>query len=442
MRLIDADSALRCGWTAATVVLVACSGGADSTALLLECARLRNEGSLQAVCAAHVLHGIRGAEAERDAAFVKALCAKQNVDCRFVAVDAPSYAKEAGLSLETAARELRRTALEAERLRVSADTIALAHQREDQAETLLMHLSRGCALKGLVGMQPVTGCVSRPLLDVSRTDILHYLAESGQDYIEDSTNADDALMRNHFRHRILPPLTIYNPRAVEAIAGASKRFWEDETYLTELAKAALISCKGSRKALSALPKPLRYRALRELLSDAPLLTENDLSRLDALLTKQSGRSATLCCGQLVQTEGDALVFNAAAAQSYELPLPIGVRVRTPYGTMEVLHVEKAHFPCAANDAYVDANAARGALRLRSPRAGDRFTPFGMKGTKLLSDYFTDKGVARGRRVCPLVCDDAGILLVTGHTIAERARVTKDTKNILCFHYEEDTNDVG
>lgn len=180
-----------CGLHKNSAVLAAFSGGADSTALVLELARLSRQGELGAVYAAHYHHGIRGGEAERDLAFCRALCQRLGIPFLFERGDVPAAAREKGISVESAARELRYGFLRRAAARTGAEAVALGHHREDQAETVLMHLIRGSGLRGLGGMAPQSGLYVRPLLEAGKEDILAYLAERGESFCTDSTNAGD-----------------------------------------------------------------------------------------------------------------------------------------------------------------------------------------------------------------------------------------------------------
>ncbi len=172
-------------------VLVALSGGADSVALLL-C--LRELG--YTVSAAHLHHGLRGAEADRDADFVRDICQKLRIPCQIEQVDVATYAKTQGLSIETAARQLRYAFLGRALVQSGATVIATAHTASDNLETVLHHLMRGTGTRGLAGIPPVRGNIVRPLLAVTREQVEGYLQLQAQDYITDSTNADAAFTRN------------------------------------------------------------------------------------------------------------------------------------------------------------------------------------------------------------------------------------------------------
>lgn len=217
-------------------VVVGLSGGPDSVFLLyvLHTLQARIGFTLRAV---HVHHGIRGAEADRDAAFSEKLCAKLAVPFWAVHVDAPSYAAQHGLSLEEAARILRYEALETARQQLTTPTawVAVAHHLDDQAETVLHNLVRGAGLRGLAGMENRRNHVIRPLLSIKREDILKWLEQNNIPYVTDSTNADPHYTRNRIRSTVLPELREINPEASAHIAHSAALLREADAYFHALA---------------------------------------------------------------------------------------------------------------------------------------------------------------------------------------------------------------
>ena len=186
-------------------VLVAVSGGADSTALLCFFCEIRETYPISVSCA-HVEHGIRGAASEGDMRFVKALCEQKNVPFYGGRVDAPGYARAHGCGLEEAARALRYDFLEKTAEAVGTDAIALAHHRGDQAETVLLHAARGSDIRGLCAMRWRRGKLIRPLLDAEPEALRAYLRRIGQPWREDETNACEDYARNRIRRSVLPAL--------------------------------------------------------------------------------------------------------------------------------------------------------------------------------------------------------------------------------------------
>ena len=266
---------------AGCTVLCAVSGGADSVCLLDLVRRL---GDVTVLCA-HFDHGIRGAESARDAAFVEALCKEWGVPFFPGRGDVPAYAAANGLSIETAAREMRYAFLERTAKEQGADVIATAHNLNDNAETILFRMARGTGLRGLTGIPAQRGRIVRPLLQTPRRDIEEYLTARGIPHVEDSTNAETDAARNRIRLDVLPRLESIHPGAAAGIARMSETLAEDEAFLASLAeeKLALWGEAIPGAELCALPRPVARRALARWLGG-----ELSRERFDALLRFAAG----------------------------------------------------------------------------------------------------------------------------------------------------------
>lgn len=428
-------------WTACGVserdgVLAAVSGGADSVALLLELKRLQRNGLIARVEAAHLHHGIRK-EADADAAFVRALCERLGVPLWVERVDVPALQRERGESTELAARNARYAFLERVRASRSLDSIALGHHRDDQAETVLLHLLRGSGTDGLAGMRLRSGRLIRLLLHTPKETILAYLREQNEPYCTDATNFETDATRNRIRLAVMPVLETVNPAAKKALAEAAAHVSTDADYLNACADEALAACGTDRERLKALAAPIRLRVLKRLLPYDDY-ERADLVRLDTLLTDgQTGDCATLKNGVVAWLDHRRLRIGTPNVTPFCIPVPRSGSVRLPEGTLTVETVERPKVPCGGFDAYIDADRLEGDVIARTMHAGDRFTPFGMHGSRLLSDYLTDRKVPRFERGMPILCDGRGIVFVAGHTIDERMRVSAETNHILHYHYEED-----
>ena len=442
MLILREDALIRCGVRRCDRVLVALSGGADSVALLLAFRSALERGRIASLGAAHLNHGIRGEEADRDESFCRDLCASIGVPFYARRVDVPALAKQSGQSLEAAAR-IARYAFLNEVLKTGGYTLlATAHHRDDQAETLLLHLLRGCGTDGLAGMRERTGALIRPLLTVSRNEILAYLDERGQPYCTDSTNNDDDALRNRIRHAVLPLLDTLRPDASKAIAETAALVGTDADYLNAEADR-LFESVGDRASLAALPDALRLRVLKRYLP-YDSYDRLDLKKLDALLTAKNGAQRDLKQGYVAWAFGDRLTVKKRGdspfdREPYCVSLAIGETVSIPHGTVTAAAVKNASFPCDARTAYLNRDAIQGNLTVRSLRAGDRFTPLGMKGHKLVSDCFIDRKVQREDRAVPVVEDETGILWVAGLTVDERARVS-DGDKVVQLRWESETID--
>ena len=447
MLLVTEETLRACRLTGREAVVCAFSGGPDSTALLLELVRLRDEGRIGPLYAAHFEHGIRGQESREDLAFCRDLCLRLGVPLFSESGDVPAFAAGESLSLETAARQLRYRFLRRLKGALGADCIALAHHRDDQAETVLLHLIRGSGMTGLTGMAPRSGDLVRPLLGVGRTDILAFLEEHDQSWRLDSTNLSLDQTRSRLRQQVMEPLGAINPRAAEHIAACADRLRTEDAFLDGLAQKALGEARGSRRALAALPPVLQSRVALLLLRQATDdFTEADVVRLTDLFSLPSGRTVPLRGHLVARADGDRLTIGPAAEEEdYFAELPVGASVTTPWGVYTAQWVAERKIPCPAHEAYVDGDRLKGSLMLRQARAGDRFTPLGMSGSKLLSDYYIDRKMGHDARRTPIVLDGEGPVFIPGGTVADRVKIGQDTKRVLHIIFtkgEESHEEVG
>lgn len=314
-----------------SVVTAAVSGGADSTAMLHLLLSLREPLGIQ-VRAAHFHHHLRGPEADRDEAFCRGLCDGWGVELTCGGADVAAYAKARHLGLESAARALRYQFFES-----LGGPVATAHTADDNLETLLLHLTRGAALRGLGGIPPARGNIVRPVLCLTRAEIEAYLAENGLDFVSDSTNDLDFCPRNRVRRHVVPALQAENPAAAEAALAAAAALRADEALLQSQADQWLEKSRlpGGLSAaiLSQAPKPLRLRALRRVLEAAApgRLTSAHLEAADALLSAGPSAGADLP-GLRLRREYEKLLWTAP--ENWEFSpffLPFGASRPLPGG---------------------------------------------------------------------------------------------------------------
>ncbi len=435
-RLIGTKELAACGCGPDERVLVAFSGGADSTALLLTMKERLSEGEIGGLFAAHLNHGIRGESANRDQRFCESLCNELNIPFASENADVPAYAKATGQSLEQAARELRYEFLERARRSFSADVIMTAHHRDDQAETVLLHLIRGSGTCGLTGMKPRNGFIVRPMLNVGKEEILAYLTEKKASYCDDETNEENSLARNRIRNELIPILRSYNPGISEALCKTATLCAEDDlllNHLSEEAEREISDGTGfNRTALGSLPVALSSRIVRRrLLAQDGNVTEADIRRVLALARAQTGTKIELPGGIYAWTDAKMQYIGAyPETMSYEIAfVPEGKSV-TPRGTFISERVSRWKPTKDGNEAYLDKNALPEGLVVRSRKDGDRFYPLGAPGERKLSDVLTDRKISKEQRDMPLLCCGNQVYYAAGITCSERVKVTPQTQEIL------------
>ena len=289
-------------------VLVGVSGGADSIALLT----ILVESGYSCI-AAHCNFHLRGDESLRDEQFVREYARKLDVPFLMTDFDTRKYAADRHLSIEMAARELRYGWFEEQRAGTGAQAVAVAHHRDDSVETLLMNLVRGTGIRGMSGIRPRNGFVVRPLLAVSREDILEWLAGRGLTYVTDSTNLSDAYTRNFIRLRVLPLLEEINPSVKDAIARTSEHLSAAEAvylHVVEEARNAVVE-QGDRLSIAALmrypsPDAILYELLKTYGFTRPVAEDVYLS-----LTKESGKTFFSSTHRLIKDQVAYLVTEPA-----------------------------------------------------------------------------------------------------------------------------------
>ena len=289
-------------------VIAGISGGTDSVCLLFMLLKLQKELGF-ALMAVHVNHGIRGAEAERDEAYVKRLCRQWNVRLKVYRENVPAYAKEHGMTEEEAGRDIRRTCFCKVLKEWGGTKIALAHHENDNVETLLWNLCRGTGIRGLGGIAPVNDVWIRPLLCVKRREIESYLKKRGISYCTDTTNADRRYMRNRIRMDVIPYLEdCVNTESVSHMGKTMERMYELEQYILEEVGQYKESCTGWKNGrriirqteYTKIPKALRDNVLHEILCETAGrrkdIEEVHVQMLRDLFTKQVGKRIDLPYG--------------------------------------------------------------------------------------------------------------------------------------------------
>jgi tRNA(Ile)-lysidine synthase len=432
-------------------LLVAVSGGPDSIALLSILARMAPAWRLTLV-AVHFNYQLRGTESDGDETFVSALCRERRIP---LLIRRPTLVKEKQQSsLQALARDARYAAMKSIAHEIGADRIVVGHTANDQAETVLMWMLRGAGLTGLSGMPFIReALIVRPLLAVSREEILEYLKTEGIQYRKDSSNESARYRRNRIRRELVPVMEQIAPATIRLLQRQANLLREDDLYLEQVVLelySSLVSrdAEGAqrfdRQAFAAIPGALQRRIVRLMLrKDDPKKRASSARSVDDVrkfaLTATQGAGLVLRQIELTR-EGDAirislrgtkrsgLVIPIEVAEQHELPMPIPSTVYWP-GTRQEIQVQVVVREAAeaflkmpaANCAVFDADRVSEPLVVRSWRHGDRFYPCGMKGkSKKLQDLFTDMKVDRQeRKSIPLLAAPEGILWVIGRRQDER-----------------------
>lgn len=438
-------------------VLAAVSGGPDSVALLL-LLRAWQEALNLTLAVVHIHHGIRGLEADGDAAFADDLGSRLGVPVFTRRVEVLSAGKKINSSLQALAREKRYEALSEAGCQWQADRIALGHTQDDQAETVLLWMIRGAGSQGLAGMSSHrTDKFIRPLLHVPRAEILDYLAAKGTSFREDTSNAKPIYLRNRVRQELVPMLRRFNPSITRTLSRQATILRDETDYLDRLATTAFESVTEDlrtdelivkRPDLLMLPVALQRRVVAkafQYLNKAIVTPRFDAVQevIDQVLHGQSGSRTTRGSFEIMR-EYDRLCFRSRdsqrggcqARQPVCIPVAVGQPIVWPL-TGQTIRANLTAGPVDAipTDRYTalfDAAAISRALTVRTWQNGDVFCPSGLHGKKKkIQDFFSDiKLSASKRRAVPILVAPEGIVWVGGYRADERFQVTRDTTEIL------------
>lgn len=433
--------------------IIALSGGADSVSLLLVLKHLESELGIS-LEAAHCNFHLRGDESLRDEEFCKQLCRRLHVPLHLVHFDTHAYADLHHVSIEMAARDLRYAYFEQLRRDISAADICVAHHRDDSVETLLLNLVRGTGLRGLRGIQPRNAHIIRPLLSHSRQQIEHYLDALGESYVTDSTNIHNDVKRNKIRLNVIPLLRELNPSVSQSIFETSLRVTEalkifDDAIQHAIADVTTPQTQNSKLKTQNSPliisvprlkqQPSPEYTLHEILSPRGFTSAQIEQIYTSLDTNPTGKIITSCTHELV-FDRSTLILQPQTPTPLVRPMHIpetGTYVLSDNLKLKVETEEcgDRYEPSRTADcASLDASDIKFPLTLRHIQPGDRFVPFGMTGTKLVSDYLTDRKKNIFEKRAQLVLTDAQqrILWLVGERTDNRFRITPNTQQALCL----------
>lgn len=439
-------------------VVIAFSGGIDSTALMYILNSLKDQLKIK-LFAAHLNHGIRGNEAGLDADFAKRTAAKLSLPIIIEDIDVPSFAKSNKLNLEDAARRIRYEFLERAAAKFGADRIALAHNADDNIETFLMRLIRGTGMKGLEGIPPVRDKLIRPMIDVHRVDIEKYLRSKKISARIDRTNYETKYLRNRVRRDLIPALMSYNPKIKEQIIKTISTARTINSFIMAEAEKALkgmtalkaadeikIDIKKFNGADPAIKGEILRLAIEHVKKD---LEDIYLVHIDDILSQtMKNRAEVDLPGVYVMIKNGMITISRSKPEKIEAA-PFLHRLEVPgeirdAGSGFIIEADlmdavplselRAKDPYRA---YLDYDKIAKPLIVRNRRAGDVFSPLGLKGKKKLQDIFVDGKLDIDKRdSIPVIEDGEKIVWVVGYRMSEEAKVTPGTKKIVMLSAKE------
>lgn len=443
-------------------VVVGVSGGPDSLALLHALKTLAPELGLK-LQVAHLNHQLRGAASDADEQFVLATAREWGLPSASAQWDVSGFARESGLSIEEAARNLRYQFLLGVATQAKANTIAVAHNADDQVETILLHFLRGAGLSGLRGMGYKTGIHStvtgahvalvRPLLDVPRAEIEAYCVENNLEPRQDASNQDTTILRNRLRHDVIPYLETINPNFREVVRHSGLSLSGDYDYIQQnvlgifdrMTRASEGAFVFDRKWFRALPVNLQRGVLREAVARLKRIKNVGFKHIESArvvaVDKDAGAEATLPQGLLLVVGYDDFTVGE------QIPLPNaplllnGESVRLKVGDEQLLPdsdwgvrvvQDNGQRTTDRWELVLDAEKLTGPLVLRPRQPGERFSPLGMEGKhKSLHEFMIDEKIPRHLRdLVPILADDEKVLWVVGYRKDERASVSELSPDLI------------
>lgn len=410
-------------------ILVGLSGGADSVALL---SILKELG--YCLFAAHCHFALRGEESDRDRNFAKQIASQMGIPFIEVKFDTHKYAAEKKISIEMACRELRYEWFETQRIALGCRYLAVAHHRDDSVETVLINLIRGTGISGLTGIAPLNGTIIRPILSLSREDVEEYIRIQGLSYVTDSTNHETIYVRNKIRNRILPMMKEINPSVCEAIETTAVHLRETELIYRNSINKIISEIADVRNEvtyinLQQLSQQTSVRTiLYEILKNYGFVT-SQLNDIISSFNEESGKRFFSLSHRIIKDRDRLIVAPLGKEDNYLISYPAEEMLQIEYLSIDDL----PPFTRNKNCAYFDADKLPNNLMVRHWRMGDRFLPFGMKGTQKLSDYFTTHkfSLLQKEQIWLLVAAE-DILWLVGERQSDKYKITSTTKKVAKF----------
>ncbi|MBQ1732555.1 MAG: tRNA lysidine(34) synthetase TilS [Bacteroidales bacterium] len=415
-----------------TRLLCAVSGGIDSMVML----SLLNEMNYECVVA-HCNFGLRGDESDGDEQFVREMCEKMYIPCFVNTFDTHKFADETGLSIQMAARKLRYDWFYELAEKKNCSYIALAHNSDDQVETAILNFARGTGIRGVSGMKPLAGKLFRPLIEVSRADIVQISTEDNIPFHNDSTNATTKYARNKVRHLVIPLLEEINVAAKENILKSVSYFAETERIMNDYVRRAKEAAMSSSNGLlridvakimqTAAPSTVLFEMLIGEGVPKPLASESV-----CLLEAQTGRKCEMDGVEIVRNREYIEVQKSVGENDESVVTVNAIGELKKYGFEISFAYCDDDFVFDKNPqvAYIDVKKLKFPLTLRKWNFGDKFMPLGMKGMRKLSDFFKDEKLSQAEKSNVRILESDGkIVWVVGMRIDERFKFDKDTKEV-------------
>lgn len=440
-------------------VIVGVSGGPDSMCLLHLLMTLKDDYSLE-IIASHINHGLRGSEADEDEMYVKKFCSENNIKFTSIKEDVHKISVERNISCESAGRDLRYEFFNKVKDENKGDKIAVAHNLNDQAETVLMRLIRGAALEGLGGIKPVRDKLYiRPLLFCTRSEIEEYCEKNNLNPRIDHTNFENIYARNKIRLELIPYIERnFNKDIINTLSRLSENLRLDsdymkheaekkyKTYCTNKEDRVIISKEGFLEHEAIVSRVIR-KAFLGLLGHLNNFEKKHICQVIELQKRNTGR-AIMLPNELIafNNYGDIHIYAKennplVPIESKEYKLNIGENLISELGLticIDEMELKQASYGNQENLKYFDMDKVQEDISLRFRKNGDKFSPLGISGHKKLKDVFIDMKVPREERDrIPLICFGSEIAWIAGYKISNKFKIDNGTKRVLRMKLERE-----
>lgn len=423
-----------------SLYVVALSGGPDSVALLLALSRLGYN-----IEAAHCNFHLRGEESDRDETFCKQLCQEKDIPLHIVHFDTRSFAELHKVSIEMAARQLRYHWFSQLAQDIGAKGVCIAHHGDDQVETILLNIIRGTGLRGLQGMRERNGIFIRPMLEASEAQVMDYLSSLGQAYVVDSTNLEDDVQRNKLRLDILPMLEKINPNVKGNVLRMADNLKDISAIVDSSLREAVTDSQSKDGLVYDMIKVRRYIAPRTLLWTILSTYNFNRTQVSEILRCDDDNKEWKSISYVAILSHNKLYVvdrKKWEASQPELRMPEEGQYRYGNCRIRIKDVDVdgtfkvSKMPDCVN---VDSSKVVFPLTVRRVKDGDRFTPYGMRGSKLVSDYLKDckQDVVNRHRQLVITDGNGKIVWLVGKRVADFCKITSKTTHALIIEMVAD-----
>jgi tRNA(Ile)-lysidine synthase len=426
-------------------ILVALSGGPDSVFLLHFLNKFKKKYKIE-IGAAHINHLLRSEDSERDELFCKTICDELSIPFYLLRKDIKTYSKKNKMSLESAGRKIRYEFFEKISKTNQYDKIATAHNADDNAETVLLNLIKGSGIKGIAGIPLRRKNIVRPILSITKKEILNYLDKYQFEYRIDESNLSNDFERNYLRNEVIPLIhRNINPAFSNTALNTSLNLQRFNSGLAEIVSELKSVVKVNRNKLISIPIEFIKKSndfiisytIKEIIDEnfSVKLESNDLKKIFSLAKKQSGKSEELSENLIALKERNDIIIEKKSIKlkTNVKKLSIGGNLKIDVRTISITAIKKNEVKISKSkdEEFISADRLSNVFMVRNWKEGDKFFPIGMQGTKKISDYLNDIKINSFEKKEQMILENNGkIVWVIGKRLDDRFKITSKTKKVL------------